>query len=66
MTKRPTPEIMALTAFWLADRPDRLASPWAPERTAKMLRDQGQYDFLKAFGLWTFGEQGRDSNKSYN
>jgi hypothetical protein len=58
--------IMALTAFWLADRPDRLASPWAPERTAKMLRDQGQYDFLKAFGLWTFGEQGRDSNKSYN
>ena len=58
--------IMALTAFWLADRPDRLASPWPPDRTAKMLRDQGQYDFLKAFGLWTFGEQGLDSSHSYN
>jgi len=58
--------IMALAAFWLADRPDRLASPWSPERTAKMLRDQGQYEFLKAFGLWSFGDQGQDSNRSYN
>jgi Zn-dependent M28 family amino/carboxypeptidase len=58
--------IMALTAFWLADRPDRFALPWPSDRTAKMLRNQGQYEFLKAFGLWTFGEQGLETNKSYN
>ncbi|HEY1527630.1 MAG TPA: hypothetical protein VGH51_15460 [Candidatus Angelobacter sp.] len=29
--------VMGLTAFWIADRPERLASPWPPERTAKML-----------------------------
>jgi hypothetical protein len=58
--------IMALTAYWLADRPERFALPWPSDRTAKMLRDQGQYEFLKAFGLWTFGEQGLDPNRSYN
>jgi carboxypeptidase Q len=58
--------IMALTAFWLADRPDRLASPWSPDRTAKMLRANGEYDFLKAFGLWPFGDLGSDTNGSYN
>jgi len=58
--------IMALTAFWIADRPDRLASPWTPERTARMLRDKGEYDFLKAFGLWPFGDLGTDSNRSVN
>ena len=50
--------ILALTAFWIADRPERLAWPWAPERTAKMLRDQGDYDMLKSFHLWTFGDLG--------
>lgn len=52
--------IMALTAFWIADRPDRLASPWSPEKTAKMLRDKGEYDTLKSFGLWPFGELGAE------
>ena len=52
--------IMALTAFWIADRPDRLASPWSPEKTAKMLRDKGEYDTLKSFGLWPFGELGTE------
>lgn len=52
--------LMALTAFWIADRPERLASPWPAERTAKMLRAQGQYDFLKAFKLWTYGDAGKD------
>ena len=50
--------VMALTAYWLADRPERFASPWSAERTAKMLRQKGNYDMLKALNLWSFGEQG--------
>jgi carboxypeptidase Q len=50
--------IMALTAFWIADRPERLAAPWPQERTAKMLVDQRQDGILKAFGLWPFGNLG--------
>ena len=50
--------LMALTAFWIADRPDRLAVPWPRERTARMLREQGQYGFLKAFNLWPYGDLG--------
>ena len=50
--------LMAMTAFWIADRPDRFASPWPAERTAKMLRSQGQYDILKAFNLWPYGDLG--------
>jgi len=55
--------LMALTAFWIADRPERLASPWPDERTAKMLRDQGEYDELKAFGRWRYGDLGAEPNK---
>jgi len=51
--------IMALTAFWLADRPEHFAMPWPPERTARMLREKGEYDFLKAFDLWPFGDLGQ-------
>jgi hypothetical protein len=50
--------VMALTAFWIADRPDRLATPWPAERTASMLRAQGEYELLKAFNLWPFGNLG--------
>ena len=50
--------LMAMTAFWIADRPERFAAPWPAERTAKMLRAQGQYEFLKAFKLWPFGDPG--------
>jgi carboxypeptidase Q len=50
--------LMALAAFWIADRPDRFASPWPAERTAAMLRAQGQYEFLKAFNLWPYGDLG--------
>jgi Zn-dependent M28 family amino/carboxypeptidase len=50
--------LMALAAFWIADRPERFAAPWPAERTAKMLRAQGQYDILKAFHLWTYGDLG--------
>lgn len=52
--------VMALTAFWLADRPERFATPWPAERTAKMLRQKGNYEMLKAFNLWTFGELGSE------
>jgi hypothetical protein len=52
--------LMALTAFWIADRPDRFAIPWSRERTAKMLREQGQYGLLKAFSLWPYGDLGSD------
>jgi carboxypeptidase Q len=46
--------LMALTAFWIADRPERFATPWPAERTARMLRAQGEYEELKAFNLWPF------------
>lgn len=55
--------LMALTAFWIADRPERFAAPWPPERTAKMLRDQGEYEELKAFGLWKYGDLGLEQKK---
>jgi carboxypeptidase Q len=48
--------IMALTAFWIADRPQRLASPWPPERTARKLIETHQDGMLRAFGLWPFGD----------
>lgn len=44
--------MMALTAFWVADRPERLATPWSAEKTAKMLIAQHEDEMLKAFGLW--------------
>jgi carboxypeptidase Q len=52
--------IMGMTAFWIADRPERFATPWTTEKTAKMLREKGDYDMLKAFNLWPFGDQGTD------
>jgi hypothetical protein len=55
--------LMALTAFWIADRPDRFASPWPAERTAKMLRDKGEYEELKAFNIWPYGELGAEPKK---
>ena len=44
--------LMALAAYWIADRPERFASPWPAEKTAKILRAQHQDEMLKAFGLW--------------
>jgi len=52
--------LMALAAFWIADRPERLASPWSAERTAKMLRAQHEYEELKAFNIWPYGDLGAD------
>ena len=55
--------IMAMTAFWIADRPERFAKPWPASKTAAMLRAQHQFEFLKASGLWPFGDQGVEENK---
>jgi carboxypeptidase Q len=55
--------LMALAAYWIADRPERFASPWSPERTAKMLRAQHQYEELKAFNIWPFGDLGADGKE---
>jgi len=46
--------VMALTAFWIADRPERLGTAWPPEKTARMLIRQHQDGMLKAFGHWPF------------
>jgi hypothetical protein len=50
--------LMALAAYWIADRPERFASPWSAEKTARMLIAQHEDAMLKAFGLWpkTFAE----------
>jgi carboxypeptidase Q len=49
--------LMAMTAFWIADRPERFARPWPANKTAAMLRAQHQFEFLRATGLWPFGDQ---------
>jgi carboxypeptidase Q len=51
--------IMALAGYWIADRQERFASPWPPEKIARVLRETGQYDMVKAIGLWTFGDLGQ-------
>ena len=56
--------VMALTAFWMADRPERLASPWPAEKTAKMLTEKHQDVLLKAFGIWPFGDLGKEPANS--
>jgi carboxypeptidase Q len=58
--------VLALSAFWLADRPERFAAPWPAQRTAKMLREKGEYDMLKAFHLWPFGDLGLGDSPSPN
>src|SRR6266576_3168931 len=55
--------LRALAAFWIADRPERFASPWPAERTARMLRAQHEYEELKAFNLWPFGDLGLEEKK---
>ncbi|MFZ3216082.1 MAG: M20/M25/M40 family metallo-hydrolase [Candidatus Acidiferrales bacterium] len=50
--------VMALAAFWIADRPERLASPWPQQKTAQMLVAKHEDGVLRAFGLWPFGDLG--------
>ena len=51
--------LMGLISFWIADRPERLASPWPAEKTAEMLVDKKQDQSLKAEGIWPFGDLGQ-------
>ena len=51
--------VMALTAFWIADRPERLAAPWPAAETAHMLIEKHEEGMLKAFNLWPFGNLGK-------
>ena len=44
--------LMALTAYWIADRPERFAAPWPTDKTVKMLLTQHEDAMLKAFNLW--------------
>jgi carboxypeptidase Q len=53
--------LMALAAFWIADRPERFASPLSPVDTEKMLRAHHQEEELKAFHLWPFGDEKQDA-----
>lgn len=55
--------MMALTAYWIAERPERLANPWPAEKTARMLIEKKQDAMLKAFGMWPFGDLGKDGPK---
>jgi hypothetical protein len=56
--------LMALTAFWMADRPERLASPWSPQQTAAMLTKKHEDQILKMFGMWPFGNLGSTPEKT--
>jgi hypothetical protein len=49
--------VQGLVVFWIADRPERLASRWPPEKTEQMLIDRHDDVFLKLFGLWPFGNK---------
>ncbi len=51
--------VMGLAAFWIADRPERLANPWPAEKSARMLTEKHSDVFLKAIGLWPFGDLGK-------
>jgi carboxypeptidase Q len=55
--------VMALAAFWIADRTARLANPWPAEKTAQMLVDKHQDAVLKLFGLWPFGNLGSSTEQ---
>jgi carboxypeptidase Q len=58
--------IMAATAYWLANRSERFASPWPTAKTAAMLREQDQYERLKALDMWPFGDLGRTEEQKPN
>jgi Zn-dependent M28 family amino/carboxypeptidase len=55
--------VVALISYWIASRPERLATPWPAEKTAKMLIEKKQDTMLKAFGIWPFGDLGKEAGK---
>jgi carboxypeptidase Q len=57
--------LMAMAAFWIADRAERFAKPWPAKKTATMLRERHQFELLKAFGLWPFGDLGAEDKENH-
>jgi len=55
--------LVALTSYWIASHPERLATPWPAEKTAAMLVEKKQETMLKAFGIWPFGDLGKEAAK---
>jgi hypothetical protein len=65
-TERAASEFQKTKLFatrWIADRPERLDTPWTPEETAKMLVEKKEDKMLKTFGLWPFGNLGEPIGK---
>jgi hypothetical protein len=56
--------IIALTAYWIVDRPIRFASPWPAEKTARMLIEKRLDSYFKAWGRWPFGNVGADEKSN--
>lgn len=50
LTRNATVE--GLTAFWIADRADRIAPQWTGDQTRKMLTAKGDEAMVKSYGLW--------------
>jgi carboxypeptidase Q len=46
---------LAVMAFYIADRAQRLDAPWTPAQVKAELEKQGLEAELRAFGLWNFG-----------
>jgi hypothetical protein len=40
-----------------------MASPWPPEKTAKMLVEKHNDVMLKVYGIWPFGDLGKSDEK---
>lgn len=55
--------VKALLAFWIADRPERLATPWTREQVARMLIEKKMDKQLKGYGIWPFGDAGTGDKK---
>ena len=55
--------VKALLAFWIADRPERLATPWTREQVARMLVEKKLDKQLKGYGIWPFGDLGAEERK---
>jgi carboxypeptidase Q len=47
-------QILALTATWLADLPERLEPTWTKAQTAQMLTENKQHKILEMLKMWPF------------
>jgi hypothetical protein len=46
--------VVAASAFWVADHPERLGQVWSPAETARVLEQDGQRPLLESVHLWPF------------